>query len=149
MSALLGLMKERRRLLEREVRALDRAIAEHVGSIYVDSKPAPLKIRDVIAASAEVCGVSIGDVVSIKRQRSVTRARQLALWAAYNLDLGSYPKIGDVLGLDHTTVLHAVRKVAGWSGALAEKRDDFLAEMRAASATIRSDTHTEDGGITP
>lgn len=53
------------------------------------------------------------------------------------------------LGLDHTTVLHAVRKVAGWSGALAEKRDDFLAEMRAASATIRSDTHTEDGGITP
>ena len=51
-------------------------------------------------------------MLSKRRNRSITRPRQIAMALAKELTTHSLPEIGDAFGgRDHTTVLHAVRKV--------------------------------------
>ena len=55
----------------------------------------------------------VSDLLSKKRTRSIVRPRQLAMALAKELTNHSLPEIGDAFGgRDHTTVLHACRKVA-------------------------------------
>jgi len=57
--------------------------------------------------------VSIADLLSSRRTRSITRPRQIAMALAKQLTRHSLPEIGTAFGgRDHTTVLHACRKVA-------------------------------------
>lgn len=54
----------------------------------------------------------MADILSKRRNRSVTRPRQVAMALAKELTSHSLPEIGDAFGgRDHTTVIHACRKI--------------------------------------
>jgi chromosomal replication initiator protein len=58
--------------------------------------------------------VSRADLLSSRRTANVVRPRQIAMYLAKTLTLRSLPEIGRRFGgRDHTTVLHAVRKIEG------------------------------------
>lgn len=62
---------------------------------------------------AEYFKMRVSDLLSKKRTRSIARPRQLAMALAKELTNHSLPEIGDAFGgRDHTTVLHACRKIA-------------------------------------
>lgn len=60
---------------------------------------------------AEHFKIRVSDLCSARRTRSIARPRQLAMSLAKELTRHSYPEIGDAFGKDHTTVLHACRKI--------------------------------------
>ena len=61
---------------------------------------------------AEYYKIRVSDLLSKKRTRSIARPRQLAMALAKELTSHSLPEIGDAFGgRDHTTVLHACRKI--------------------------------------
>ena len=61
---------------------------------------------------ADYYKVRVADLLSKRRSRSVARPRQAAMWLAKQLTTRSLPDIGRRFGgRDHTTVLHAVRKI--------------------------------------
>ena len=67
-------------------------------------------IRKVVA---EYYDVSVKDLMSKKRTRSIARPRQIAMALARELTKDSFPDIGQSFGgRDHTTVMHACDKVA-------------------------------------
>lgn len=69
-------------------------------------------IRDIQEAVAEFYGFSINDLRSIRRDFPLVRVRQVAMYLAKTLTEKSMPEIGRRFGgRDHTTVLHAVRKI--------------------------------------
>ncbi len=58
--------------------------------------------------------MSRADILSSRRTATVVRPRQIAMYLAKSLTLRSLPEIGRRFGgRDHTTVLHAVRKIEG------------------------------------
>jgi chromosomal replication initiator protein len=70
-------------------------------------------IDNIQKTVAEYFKIRISDLTSKSRSRSVTRPRQIAMSLAKELTSHSLPEIGDGFGgRDHTTVLHACRKVA-------------------------------------
>jgi chromosomal replication initiator protein DnaA len=56
--------------------------------------------------------IRASDLASARRTRSLARPRQLAMALCKELTTHSYPEIGSAFGKDHTTVLHACRKIA-------------------------------------
>ncbi|MCB1737928.1 MAG: chromosomal replication initiator protein DnaA [Gammaproteobacteria bacterium] len=69
--------------------------------------------------------VRLADLLSSRRSRSIARPRQIAMSLAKELTKHSYPEIGQSFGgRDHTTVIHACRKIA---------------ELRATDQTIDDD----------
>ncbi len=70
-------------------------------------------IENIQKTVAEYYKIRVHDLLSARRSRSVTRPRQIAMALAKELTNHSLPEIGDSFGgRDHTTVLHACRKVA-------------------------------------
>jgi chromosomal replication initiator protein len=65
------------------------------------------------------------DLTSVRRTRTLARPRQIAMALAKELTLHSYPEIGASFGKDHTTVLHACRKVAELRGDDERLREDY------------------------
>jgi chromosomal replication initiator protein len=55
--------------------------------------------------------IRLADLSSVRRTRTLARPRQVAMSLAKELTQHSYPEIGAAFGKDHTTVLHACRKV--------------------------------------
>jgi len=69
-------------------------------------------IENIIKTVAEYYKVKVSDLLSQRRSRSVARPRQMAMALSKELTNHSLPEIGDAFGgRDHTTVLHAVRKI--------------------------------------
>ncbi len=61
---------------------------------------------------AEYYGLKQADLLSERRQRAIARPRQTAMWLCKLLTTRSLPDIGRRFGgRDHTTVLHAVRRI--------------------------------------
>ena len=90
-------------MAEREVRDLIRP-----------SEPKRIKIEDIQRVVARQYNVSRSDLLSSRRTANVVRPRQVAMYLAKTLTLRSLPEIGRRFGgRDHTTVLHAVRKIEG------------------------------------
>lgn len=56
-------------------------------------------------------GVTSGEVLGRGRSQSVADARSVAMWLTRETYKMSYPEIGRAFGRDHTTVMHACRKV--------------------------------------
>ena len=70
-------------------------------------------IENIQKTVAEYYGIGVMDMLSPKRSRSIARPRQVAMALAKELTSHSLPEIGDKFGgRDHTTVLHACKKVA-------------------------------------
>jgi chromosomal replication initiator protein len=71
-----------------------------------------ITIENIQKTVAEYYKVKVADLLSKRRSRSVARPRQMAMALAKELTNHSLPEIGDAFsGRDHTTVLHACRKI--------------------------------------
>ena len=80
-------------------------------------EPKRVKIEDIQKLVATHYNVSRADILSSRRTATVVRPRQIAMYLAKVLTLRSLPEIGRRFGgRDHTTVLHAVRKIEGLAG---------------------------------
>jgi len=80
-------------------------------------EPKRVKIEDIQKLVATHFNVSRADILSSRRTANVVRPRQIAMYLAKVLTLRSLPEIGRRFGgRDHTTVLHAVRKIEALSG---------------------------------
>ncbi|MEQ1439215.1 chromosomal replication initiator protein DnaA [Fontimonas sp. SYSU GA230001] len=69
--------------------------------------------------------IRVGDLNSPRRTRSLARPRQIAMCLAKELTQHSLPEIGEAFGKDHTTVLHACRKIAELRGEDLKIREDY------------------------
>ncbi len=84
------------------------AIADLVGV----REPRRIRIEDIQKVVASHYNVSKQDLLSARRTRAIVRPRQIAMYLAKTMTPRSFPEIGKRFGgRDHTTVLHAVRKV--------------------------------------
>ncbi|MBF8223578.1 chromosomal replication initiator protein DnaA [Halomonas sp. 328] len=80
---------------------------------------------------AEYYKIKLADLLSKRRSRSVARPRQIAMALAKELTNHSLPEIGDAFGgRDHTTVLHACRKVQSLQEESADIREDYKNLLR-------------------
>lgn len=71
-----------------------------------------ITIDNIQKTVAEYFKIRVSDLHSKRRNRSITRPRQIAMALCKELTSHSLPEIGDAFGgRDHTTVLHACRKV--------------------------------------
>jgi chromosomal replication initiator protein len=62
--------------------------------------------------TAEYYNIKMSDILSKRRSRSVARPRQMAMFLAKELTNYSLPEIGESFGgRDHTTVIHACKKI--------------------------------------
>jgi chromosomal replication initiator protein len=69
-------------------------------------------IDEIMRKICDYYNVTMSDLLSPRRSRSIARPRQMAMYLAKNLTSRSYPEIGRRFGnRDHTTVMHAVRKI--------------------------------------
>ena len=83
-------------------------------------------IDNIQKTVAEYYKLRVADLNSPSRNRSIARPRQLAMALAKELTNHSLPEIGNAFGgRDHTTVLHAVRKIAELREADTRIREDF------------------------
>jgi chromosomal replication initiator protein len=88
--------------------AAELAIADLVGV----REPRRIRIEDIQKVVASHYNVSKHDLLSARRTRAIVRPRQIAMYLAKTMTPRSFPEIGKRFGgRDHTTVLHAVRKV--------------------------------------
>jgi len=77
-------------------------------------EPRRVKIEDILRIVSRHFGVSKGDLLSQRRHRSVVWPRQIGMYLAKQMTARSLPEIGRRFGnRDHTTVLHAIRKIEG------------------------------------
>lgn len=90
-------------------------LAERVIRDLVSNQERPqVRIEDIQRVVAAHYQVSRSDLVSSRRTRSIVVPRQVAMYLAKSLTPRSLPEIGRRFGnRDHTTVLHAVRKIEG------------------------------------
>jgi chromosomal replication initiator protein len=112
------------------VRELEGALKRMVATSHFTGRPITLEftkeaLRDLLALQeklvtveniqktvAEYYKIRIADLLSKRRSRSIARPRQVAMALAKELTSYSLPEIGDAFGgRDHTTVLHACRRV--------------------------------------
>lgn len=90
------------------------AAEEAIRDLVRHREPRRVKIEDIQRLVANHYNVSRADILSSRRTATVVRPRQIAMYLAKSLTLRSLPEIGRRFGgRDHTTVLHAVRKIEG------------------------------------
>ena len=112
-------------MAEREVRDLIRP-----------QEPKRIKIEDIQRVVARQYNVSRSDLLSSRRTANVVRPRQVAMYLAKTLTLRSLPEIGRRFGgRDHTTVLHAVRKIE----ALVAKDVSLSEEVESLKRQLQSE----------
>jgi chromosomal replication initiator protein len=100
---------------------VDLAITEAVLKDLLPSDVGPeITAAQIMGACASYFGVSIEDLCGASRSRTLVTARQISMYLCRELTDLSLPKIGQAFGgRDHTTVMHADRKIRGL---MAEKR---------------------------
>ncbi len=95
-----------------------------------------IKIEDILKVISRHYGISRGDILSQRRHRSVVWPRQIGMYLAKQLTSRSLPEIGRRFGnRDHTTVLHAIRKIEGEIGGnarLKEEIEDLKKQLASA-----------------
>lgn len=104
--------------------------------MIVDRVMATPSVRDIQRAVCRLYGMDPMDMISSRRQAKIVRPRQIAMYLARALTPKSYPEIGRRFGgRDHTTVLHAERKIAE----LIQRDDALAAEVRELADELRGD----------
>ena len=88
-------------------------------------------IENIQKTVAEYFKIRVADLLSKKRSRSIARPRQLAMALAKELTNHSLPEIGDAFGgRDHTTVLHACKKINELRDADVRVNEDYQNLLR-------------------
>jgi chromosomal replication initiator protein len=120
--------------------ALKRVLAfTRFASVPVDINSAKEALKDLLAVQtrqisveniqktvADYYKVRVAEMFSKKRSRTVARPRQVAMALAKELTTLSLPDIGEAFGgRDHTTVLHACRKIAELRSTQVDMARDF------------------------
>lgn len=94
-----------------------------------------ISIDNIQRMVAEYYNIKINDLLSKRRSRSVARPRQMAMALAKELTSHSLPEIGGAFGgRDHTTVLHACRKVKELLETTSELREDYAKIHRSLTS---------------
>lgn len=112
--------------LKATARPLEELTREDVIERLADGAARPTGAGDIIAAVATAFGVTAKEIKGTSRLKTVALARQVAIYLARVSAKGSLPAIGREFGRDHSTVLHAVRKVEE----LLAKDEDFAGVVR-------------------
>ena len=132
------------------VRELEGALKRVIASAHFTGRPIDVELvrealKDLLALQdkqvsieniqrvvGEYYKIKIGDMLSKRRSRSVARPRQVAMSLAKQLTNHSLPEIGDAFGgRDHTTVLHACRKIKELEEEDADIREDLKNLLRS------------------
>lgn len=135
------------------VRELEGALRRVIANAHFTGKPITIEfvneaLRDLLALQdklvtldniiktvAEYYKVKVADILSKRRSRSIARPRQMAMALAKELTNHSLPEIGDHFGgRDHTTVIHACKKVKDLIAENTEFTDDYKNLMRTLSS---------------
>jgi chromosomal replication initiator protein len=91
-----------------------------------------VSISNIQSTVAEYYRIKTSELMAKRRNRSVARPRQMAMALAKELTNHSLPEIGDAFGgRDHTTVLHACRKIRELRDSSADMREDYKKLLRA------------------
>lgn len=85
--------------------------AERVAELLAADEAKPPAVADIVTAVADAFGVSAKELLGPSRLKTVMLARQTAVYLARTVGKLSLPAVGRAFGRDHSTVLHAVRKV--------------------------------------
>jgi chromosomal replication initiator protein len=92
-------------------------------------------LENITKTTAEYYKVKVADLLSKRRSRSIARPRQMAMALAKELTNHSLPEIGDHFGgRDHTTVIHACRKIKELIHEASDFADDYKNLMRTLSS---------------
>ena len=90
-----------------------------------------VSMDNIQRTAAEYYKIKIADMMSRRRSRSVARPRQMAMALSKELTNHSLPEIGDSFGgRDHTTVLHACRKIKELRETNSDIREDYKNLLR-------------------
>ena len=104
-------------------------------------EPRRIKIEDILRIVSRHFAVSKQDILSQRRHRSVVRPRQIGMYLAKHLTSRSLPEIGRRFGdRDHTTVLHAIRKIdreVGENPRLKDEIEELKRQLQPLSAFER------------
>lgn len=131
------------------VRELEGALKRLIANAHFTGKPITLdfvkdSLKDLLALQekqvsidniqkivAEYFKIKLSDILSKRRSRSVARPRQIAMALAKELTTHSLPEIGEAFGgRDHTTVLHACRKIKELQESSSDVREDYSNLLR-------------------
>lgn len=135
--------------LPSNIRELEGALRRVIANSSFTGKPITLDfakdaLRDLLALQAKLVTIDniqkmvaeyykirIADLLSKKRSRSIARPRQMAMSLCKELTNHSLPEIGDAFGgRDHTTVIHACRKIAELKEEQLMIKEDFTNLLR-------------------
>lgn len=90
-----------------------------------------ISLDNIQRTTSEYYNIKVADLMSKRRNRSVARPRQVAMALAKELTNHSLPEIGDAFGgRDHTTVLHACRKIKELRDTSSDIREDYQNLLR-------------------
>lgn len=85
-----------------------------------------ISIDNIQRLVAEYYNIKISDILSKRRNRTIARPRQMAMFLAKELTNHSLPEIGEAFGgRDHTTVLHACKRIAELKESSADVGEDY------------------------
>lgn len=109
--------------------------ARHVLRDLLNEEQRAVSVEEIQKRVASYYNIRIQDMRSVKRTRNVAFPRQIAMYASKQLTTLSLPEIGGQFGgRDHTTVLHAVRKISR----MMEESRDFSDEIERLLATLKT-----------
>ncbi|OIP20235.1 MAG: chromosomal replication initiation protein DnaA [Comamonadaceae bacterium CG2_30_57_122] len=93
-----------------------------------------ISVENIQKTVADYYKIKIADMYSKKRPASIARPRQIAMYLAKELTQKSLPEIGELFGgRDHTTVLHAVRKI----GAERQQMTELNQQLHVLEQTLK------------
>ncbi len=93
-----------------------------------------VSVENIQKTVADFYKIKVADMYSARRPSNIARPRQIAMYFAKELTQKSLPEIGELFGgRDHTTVLHAVRKITE----LRQKQTDLNHELHVLEQTLR------------
>ena len=91
-------------------------------------------VENIQKTVADFYKIKVADMYSKKRPASIARPRQIAMYLAKDMTQKSLPEIGELFGgRDHTTVLHAVRKI----GAERQKNTELNQQLHVLEQTLK------------
>jgi chromosomal replication initiator protein len=93
-----------------------------------------ISVENIQKTVADYYKIKVADMYSKKRPASIARPRQIAMFLAKELTQKSLPEIGELFGgRDHTTVLHAVRKI----GAERQQNTELNQQLHVLEQTLK------------
>ncbi|MGB5225093.1 MAG: chromosomal replication initiator protein DnaA [Arenicellales bacterium] len=107
-------------------REIDLDLAKEALKDIVGFQQRMISLENIQKTVAEYFKIRVSDIRSKKRTRNITRPRQIAMALSKELTNHSLPEIGDAFGgRDHTTVIHAVKKVSQLTSENPQLNEDY------------------------